>query len=36
MVVGSWRTIGEARRCVDHLVALAERATPTGIQFGRT
>jgi hypothetical protein len=36
MVVGSWRTIGEARRCIEHLAALAERATPTGIRFGLT
>lgn len=36
MVVGSWRTISDARRCIDHLVALMERTTPTGIQFGRT
>jgi len=36
MVVGSWRTIADARRCIEHLAGLAERAVPMGIQFGRT
>jgi hypothetical protein len=36
MVVGSWRSMGDARRCIEHLAALVERATPTGIRFGRT
>jgi hypothetical protein len=36
MVVGSWRTVADARRTCEHLAALAERAAPTGITFGRT
>jgi hypothetical protein len=36
MVVGSWRTIEAARATIEHLAALAERASPTGIEFGRT
>ena len=36
MVVGSWRTVADARRTCEHLAALVERATPTGIEFGRT
>lgn len=36
MVVGSWRNVADARRTCEHLAALAERAAPTGIEFGRT
>jgi len=36
MVVGSWRSIEAARRTVEHLAALAERAAPLGVVFGRT
>ena len=36
MVVGSWRSVEAARRTVEHLAALAERAAPLGVVFGRT
>lgn len=36
MVVGSWRTVADARRTCEHLAALADSAVPTGIEFGRT
>ena len=36
MVVGSWRSIADARRTIEHLVQLQERNSPTGIVFGRT
>ena len=36
MVVGSWRSIEDAIRCIRHLADLAERGSPAGITFGRT
>lgn len=36
MVVGSWRSVADARRTLEHLAQLQERGSPTGIVFGRT
>ena len=36
IVVGSWRTVEDARRTIKHLAALADRAAPLGVTFGRT
>ena len=36
MVVGSWRSVADARKTMEHLAQLQERCAPAGIVFGRT
>jgi len=36
IIVGSFRTVADARACLEHLAKLADRASPTGLVFGWT